>query len=40
MGLKKCDTIEECLLRVERCSPRGASKACGDAGEEPEEHKR
>ena len=23
-GPKKCDTEEECLLRVERCSPRGA----------------
>ena len=25
-GPKKCDTIEECLLRVERCSPRGAPR--------------
>ena len=36
MGPKKCDSTEESQLRVERCSSRGA----GEAGEEPEEHKR
>ena len=36
MGPKKCDTEEECLLRVERCSKNRTVRA----GEEPEEHKR
>ena len=29
MGTKKCDTEEECLLRVERCSPRGGGSRVG-----------
>ena len=28
------------LLRVERCSPQGASRKPAEAGAEPEEHKR
>ena len=41
MGLKKCDSTEESLLRVEKCSPWGSPrKLGGEAGEEPEEHKR
>ena len=40
MGPLKSDSTES-LLRVERCSPRGAPrKPVGCAGEEPEEHKR
>ena len=36
MGPKKCDTEEECLLRVERCSPRGApQEPDGERREEP-----
>ena len=38
MGPKKCDSTEESLLRVERCSFLGAPrKPGGEAGEEPEE---
>ena len=41
MGPKKCDTEEECLLRVEKCSPWGAPQELdGESQEEPEEHKR
>ena len=41
MGREKCDTEEECLLRVERCSPWGAPQEMdGESREEPEEHKR
>ena len=41
MGPKKCDSTEESLLRVERCSPKGAPrKPVWWAGEEPEEHNR
>ena len=38
-GLVESDSTKS-LLRVERCSSRGALRKPAEAGEEPEEHKR
>ena len=41
MGPKKCDSKEESLLRVERCSPLVRLESWAvRTGEAPEEHKR